>query len=138
MDLQNTTLDDLAAVIGFTATLRISAWYANSNLWVPKKVDDDHALVKLIGQSAAKKLCEEWGGSFLAIPRLKKYEDDERRRIIARMLELGSGTNEIAAFVRLGERRVQMICRELEVEGLIEPVGPAKGRSKTTPEQDWG
>jgi hypothetical protein len=132
MSLRNTTLDDLAAVVGFTATLRISAWYANTNLWVPQKLDAEHPLAKLIGESAAKRLSQEWGGSFLSVPRLKNYEDDERRRIIARMLESGISTNEIAAFVRLGERRVQMICRELEVEGLLEPVGPAKSSQKNT------
>jgi len=127
MDLENTTLDDIAAVIGFSATVRLAAWYGDgNNLYVPSSIADGQALVNLIGVSAAKKLSQEWGGEHLSIPRLRNYEDDERRRLVARMLENGFGTREISGFIRRSERRVQQIQRELESAGLLDPVAPRK------------
>lgn len=127
MELRNTTLDDIAAVIGFSATLRLAAWYGDGvNCYVPEDPDDACQLSKLIGLSSAKKLSEEWGGEHLSIPRLRNYEVDEKRRTIARMLEKGFGTREISSLMRMTERRVQQICREMEVAGLIAPIGPAK------------
>lgn len=124
VDIQNTTLDDVAAVVGFSATLRLSAWYGDTYLYVPIEIPDDHALVKLIGQSAAERLSQEWPGEHLAVPRLTAYEQDVRRKVIARMLEQKFGTREIANHLRISERRVQQITRELEIAGLIEVVKP--------------
>lgn len=123
MSLRNNTLDDISAIIGFSATLRLSAWFGDGgNLYVPAKVDEDSLLTRLLGISAAKALSNEWGGEHIAIPRLTTYEEDNRKKMICRMLEKGFGTREVSNYVRLSERRVQQICRELEVEGLLKPV----------------
>ena len=60
------------------------------------------------------------------MPYINDYEVDIRRRATARMLERGFGTREIAAHLRISERRVQQMCRELEAEGLIPVIGPVK------------
>lgn len=127
MDIQNTTLDDIAAVIGFSATLRLSAWFGNgNNLYVPDTVEDGQVLVRLIGRSAAERLTQAFGREHIAVPRLAAYEEDVRRQRIGKLLEGGFSTRQISQFERISERRVQQICRELEVAGLITPVGPAK------------
>jgi hypothetical protein len=127
MSIRNTTLDDISAVIGFTATLRLSAWFGDgNNLYVPAKVVPESVLVKLIGEPAAKAMSNEWGGTTLAIPRLRSFEEDHRRQFIARMLERGFGTREVATQLRMSERRVQQIMRELELAGLINPVSRPK------------
>ena len=127
-NLQNhkTTLEDISAVIGFTATLRLSAWFGDGtgNAYVPQVAEDGQLLVRLIGLSAAKALSKEWGGEHLAVPRLRDYEDDMRKKLIGRMFQRGFGSREIAAHLRISERRVQQICRELEAVGLIAIVGP--------------
>jgi hypothetical protein len=121
-----TTLEDISAVVGLTATLRLSAWFGNglSNAYVPHEAAEGQLIVKLIGLPAAKALSKEWGGEHLAVPRLRDYEDDMRKKAIGRMFERGFGSREIAAHLRITERRVQQICRELEQLGLIEIVGP--------------
>lgn len=121
-----TTLEDISAVVGLTATLRLSAWFGDgtSNAYVPQEAEDGQLLVRLIGLPAAKALSKEWGGEHLAVPRLRDYEDDMRKKAIGRMFEKGFGSREIAAHLRISERRVQQICRELEVAGLIAIVGP--------------
>lgn len=128
MAVTNTTLDDISGVIGFSATLKIAAWFGDSgqNLYVPATPTEDSVLVKLIGENAAKRLADEWGGEFLAVPALTPYEIDSRKRFIAQMLDKGFGTRAISYNLRMSERRVQQICRELELQGLIAPVGPVE------------
>lgn len=134
MELKNTTLDDLSAVIGFSATIRLAAWFGDrGNVYIPNKCEDGQLLVKLIGMSAAKKLTEEWGQQHLSIPRISQYEDDLVKREVGRMLSHHMATKEIANSKRLSERRVQQICRELELAGLIDIVTP-KNAGKNAPE----
>ena len=138
MELRNTTLDDISAVIGFSATLRLVAWFGDgSNLYVPNTAEEGHLLVRLLGMAAAKRLCEAWPGEHLAVPRLRDHEDDLRKRSVARFIEKGFGTREIAGMLRISERRVQQILRELEVAGLVQVAGPAR-RVKTVQENPLG
>lgn len=131
MELRNTTLDDIASVIGFSATLRLVAWFGDgNNLYVPVAPEEGQLLTKLIGITAARRLCETWPGEHLAVPRLRDHEDDVRKRLVARLLEKGFSTREIAGLQRVSERRVQQICRELEAAGLVAPVGPAKAQPR--------
>ena len=127
MELRNTTLDDISAVIGFSATLRLVAWFGDGgNLYVPNSAEDGHLLVRLLGLPSAKRLCEAWPGEHLAVPRLRDHEDDLRKRSVARFIEKGFGTREVAGILRVSERRVQQILRELEVAGLVQVAGPAR------------
>lgn len=138
MELQNTTLDDVSAVIGFSATLRLAAWFGDrGNLYIPDKVEDGQLLVKLIGMSAAKKLTEEWGHQHLSIPRIRSYEDDQKKQLVGWLFQRGMGSREIAVQLRMGERRIQQICRELEAAGLIAIVLP-KNTGKSPQENEGG
>lgn len=136
MQIQNTTLDDVAAVIGFSAALRLSAWFGGraQNLYVPSDPEDDGKLVVIVGLENARRLALHWGGTSLAIPGIDDYENHVRKRQISRMFEKGFGTREIASQMRISERRVQQICRELEVAGLIPPQGP-KMPGKSAPQK---
>lgn len=135
--MKNSTLDDISGVIGFTATLRLSAWFGDlGNLYIPEKVEDGQLLVKLLGKSAAEKLTLEWGKTWLNIPRLTSYEEDVQRRFIGHLLARGSSPREIGCLLRKSERRVQQICRELEVAGLIPVVVPRKGRPEILGRKD--
>ncbi|WP_416819953.1 hypothetical protein [Delftia tsuruhatensis] len=126
MDRQNTTLDDIASIIGFSATLRLSAWYGNgNNLYVPTTVEEGQVLVLLIGRSAAERLSQEFGGDHLAVPRIVSYDEDCRRQRVATMLSRGFSTREVSRIERVSERRIQQICRELEQVGIIAPLGPS-------------
>jgi hypothetical protein len=119
----NTTLDDVAAIIGFSATLRLAAWYGNGNtLYVPATVSEGQMLVKLIGMSSAKRLSEEWPGELIAIPSISAYEVDLKKRQVCRMLEQKFGTREIAVFLKMSERRVSQIAAELEESGFLTAV----------------
>lgn len=124
---ENSMLDDISAVIGFTATLRLSAWHGDrGNLHIPLVLDENHHLAKLLGISAAKKLAKEWGNTWISIPRLSGYERDAQKRFIGDLLARGCSVREISHMVRMGDRRVQQICRELEMAELIPVILPRK------------
>lgn len=124
LEHRNTTLDDIASVIGFTLTLRVAAWFGNTNnMYVPAGVEDDQLLVRLLGRRPAEKLAEAFPDEWIAVPRLTAYEEDERRHRIALLLARGFSTREVSKLERISERRVQQLCRDLEVAGVIPPIG---------------
>ena len=124
LEHRNTTLDDISTVIGFTLTLRVAAWFGNTNnMYVPADVEDDQLLVRLLGRRPAEKLAEAFPDEWIAVPRLTAYEEDERRHRIALLLARGFSTREVSKLERISERRVQQLCRELEVSGVIPPIG---------------
>lgn len=117
----NSTVDDIAAVIGFTATLRLCAWYGdvNGQLYVPQAASEDHSLAKLIGMSAFRRLVEEWGNEHLSVQTLESYEADCRNRAVRDLLAKGLSPREIARLVFVGERRIQQIRTHLEDAGML-------------------
>jgi hypothetical protein len=120
MELQNSILDDLAAVIGFSATARLAAWYGHGNsMYVPISVEESQTLVRLIGLPAAKALTKSWPGQFLSLHPLRGYEQEVVRYRVSRMTTMGATHREIASIVGLGERRVQQIQQELLAAGLL-------------------
>lgn len=144
MASQNTTLDDIAAVIGFSATMRLSAWFSNgSSLYIPEQLTDDCLLVKLVGRSAAERLSKEWPKKLVWVPTMSGYDELRRRRVIHRMLEQKFGSKEIARTIGMSEKRVLQITRELEEDGFLDPIAPdesawenevAKTSQEITPE----
>ena len=117
----NTILDDISAVIGLSATLKLVAWYGDgvSNLYVPAVAADGQLLPKIIGLAASKLLSNEWPGQHLHIPRLHNYQIEMRKRDIARRLERGESLREIASQLDMSERRVSQIKDDLRRAGLL-------------------
>lgn len=131
MTSKNTTLDDLANVIGFSATVKLAAWFGGlGNMYVPEVVEEGQLLVKLIGWPAAVRLTTEWGKEHIAVPPLHECEDALNRRLIGRMLENGFSAREIARHQRMSPRRIEQIRRELERAGLIDPLSSVKSVSE--------
>lgn len=129
MDIKNTILDDISAVIGFTATVRIVVWKGGEQLYVPVYVSDDHPLAKLIGTSAYAALVKAFAGDTLRLPsdvgvRRSEYVTRDQRfhsieLLMRRELE---DARSIAEVVSLSMRRVQQITKELgERLGLEAP-----------------
>lgn len=111
----NTILDDISAVIGFSATLKLVAWFGDgvSNCFVPAQVDDDSTLVKIVGMSAAQRLVQEFPRQHLPVPSLQGFERETKRRTIARLLTKQISPREIAGILEISVKRVQQIEGEL-------------------------
>lgn len=117
----NTTLDDLSAIIGFSATIRLSMWFGSrkNNLYVPKVATEDHVITTIIGMPAMRRLVNEFGGQHLCVPGMRGAFVEGRKSLIRDRLLSGVGTKEIAAETGLSERRVMQLRREFEQMGLL-------------------
>jgi hypothetical protein len=120
METQNSTLDDISVIVGFTGTTRLSAWFGGANLYIPEVADPNHPIAKLVGKSAFKALVRAFGRKTIYLPHYGVREEvDKRNQIIATLLGEGKGTKAIAAETGLTERRVQQLRFALEKSGHV-------------------
>ncbi len=121
METRNTTLDDLASVVGFTAAVRLAVWYGDrkTNLYVPKEITEGHTLVELLGEPAARRLIESFGQEHINVPGLHGVFREARYAEICEQLRLGIGSKEISQKIGITERRVQQLKVEFEKMGVL-------------------
>lgn len=128
MQIKNTTLDDLSALIGFSATVRFAMWFGDRDhkLWVPTTPSEDHVIAKLVGVPAMNRLVEEFGGEHLSVPSLHGVVVEGRNALIRDQFLAGAGSKEISQETGLTERRVQQLRREFESLGILPLILPEK------------
>lgn len=117
--MENSILEDFGAVVGYTATRKVIAWFGGRHLYVPRQALASHALADLVGMPVLRAMVAEFGGERIFIP--SSSEDDRylRDREIAERVAAGESTPEIAAAMSLTERRVEQIRAELAERGWI-------------------
>ena len=76
----NSTIEDVCAVIGFTATTRLIDWFGGNNIYVPSAPSDDHTIACLIGMPAMRALCLEFGDLTVWIPSTVQTEKKKTKR----------------------------------------------------------
>lgn len=116
--MRNTTLEDIAAEIGFTATMALAIQRGGTNVYVPANPRGS-VLASLVGIESASHLAACWGGEMLAVPTLRRYELGLCRRAIALMSDAGIPVGDIARSLELTVRRVVQVRRELCDAGLL-------------------
>lgn len=134
-DLKNSTLDDIASVVGFSATIRLAAHYGGRDLNVPKSVSELHPIAKLVGVSALARLCAEWPGERVAVPTLTFAEVEIRNAQILDKLKRGVGVNDISQTTGMTIRRIFQLRRVFENEGLLAMVFQGKDEIENSPEK---
>jgi hypothetical protein len=115
---KNSTLEDLGAVLGIKATLRLSIWYGGKNLYIPKQPLAYSKLVGLIGIEKAQLLCDEWPSQNLAIPTTAAYDGAIAEAAICLLRSRGTSNATIAVALGISARRVQQIVVDLIAQGL--------------------
>lgn len=135
MDLQrkNSSIDDICAVIGFTATMRLITWFGskNSTIFVPAVADPSHQLGIVIGMAPFQRLVGAFGRQIISIPEnYWRTEADVRDRWVFDMVEARMTLQQMATETGLSERRIMQIVRKLEQSGLIPVVAPVKNSSE--------
>lgn len=123
MEPTNTTLDDICAEIGYSATNVLVAWYGGDYVRVPVEVSAENPITRAIGMSAMRRFVESWGGQRLWVPAAHRFTVEQRDRVIADLLKSGIKEREIGGAIGLSERRVQQIHERLARDGLIELLG---------------
>lgn len=136
MGMRVTTLDDLSAVIGYTATRIVAAWFPGRQLYVPARAYPEHPLALLIGFPALRALVEEYAVETFWIPWQEEDDRFRRDRRIAEMLVAGSTPGEIGEAVGLSARRVEQIRRDLMQRRWLEwaeAAGPGRRQRRVQP-----
>lgn len=114
-----TLLDDLAPVIGYTATCALAAWYEGKNLYVPGTYTPDHSLTRLIGEPALRALVDAFASETLAIPPATDPARYRRDRMLCECVADGLPLRRIAEIFDLSVRRVEQLREDLEARGWI-------------------
>ena len=134
MQNTNTTLDDVCALIGFSATVRLVEWFGGTHIYVPDSAHEKHPLAGVIGYSALRSLSDEFGSQMLWVPgdvAGKHRKALNTKKAVAKALLKNGGTQYVAESLGLSVRQVQRIKRELETAGLIPSEGQGKNGSKS-------
>lgn len=107
------TAQVIADVIGREATLRLAGKVSNRNLYIPKRMTEDHWIARSIGYAKAHALATEFGGLLMSLATCEHYFTRERNARIRSEFAAGKSTLELAAAHEMTQRRVQQI-----VEGI--------------------
>jgi hypothetical protein len=106
--LLNSSIDDVAAVIGYTGTRMLQAWYAGHWVYLPAEPRADHPLAQLLGASRAEALWRAFrrdlGLERLWVPTDAEAQRYERLVKVARMLAEGASPRDVAERFGIGER----------------------------------
>lgn len=106
-------LRELCGLTGVGAVMKLVETYGGVRLYVPQKLNDDHALVKLIGGGNAQKLAEIYGGETLEIPKAEAAMRALRNREI-RSLYPQFSQRELALKYNTTERNIRLILGDAQ------------------------
>lgn len=131
---QNGVLEDISAVIGFTATTRLVAIFGSGpepkQLLIPVSASPDHAITMAIGASAMRRLVEEWGGQVIKLCSHSDFHHTRLVRAVSSMLKDGMPPKDVAGVVGITERHVRRLRGEAEELGLLPMVLRPKGAKR--------
>lgn len=130
----NGMAEDLGAVIGFSNTVLVCGIWGGKTLYVPEKARSGHRLETLLGETAFRRLVEEWGGVTLDIPGLADFGRWRRIRKAAELRVAGRSLHNIAMMTGVTYQQVKNDIRSAELLGLIPLVLCAERRVKSDEE----
>ncbi len=103
-------LQEIAALVGLPATLTLVKAYGGTRLYVPKRFDPDHPIVKLIGHELAARLFERFGGlDQFDVPKAAIAVKAARDAVIRAQRRDGATHARLAVLHRITERQVRNI-----------------------------
>lgn len=103
-------LQDIADLIGLPATLKLVEHYGGGRLYVPKRFDPDHPLVKIVGHANAARLVEAYGGEeHFDIPRNLASVLAARNARIRDDRAGGMSHRQLALHYQLTERQIRNV-----------------------------
>lgn len=118
--MHSVVLEDLCAIIGYSATRTVALWFSGRRLYVPWEVWPEHPLRTLLGDEPFVSLVRRAAGASFEIPLdLDDTNNLRRNRWIAERLAAGDSVAQIAGDSGLTKRRVEQIRRELAESGWL-------------------
>lgn len=113
------TLDQIGAVIGTSAALRLIAIFGGTNLYIPEAVTEDHPIARAIGLDAARKLSAVFAREQYDLPDGEDFHRLQRIRRVAGLLRAGVSPRDIAVLVGVSARQVSNYRVEAEAMGML-------------------
>lgn len=102
---------ELAKVAGLVATLKLVEEYGGTYFFAPKRLDENHDLVKLIGLEPARAVVKKYAGELVRVPRCVEYVRAERNRLMIVDCDAGLSGAELARKYQLSLRQVWYILK---------------------------
>jgi len=137
MQTNNTVLEDIAAEIGFGATVRLAAVYGGSTIRIPIKCSDGHPLVKILGHTCVVRLAAMFPSpETLDVPNLAEFERWRKVKAVASLASRDVPKADIATLTAMSPRHVGNMLKLAAEVGLVEakPDRKPAGDPGTTPE----
>jgi hypothetical protein len=131
----NSNLDDVCAIVGYTATRKLAAWFHGRNLYVPSNPRPDHPVERLIGESAFRQLVKEFGGKQIWVPTPAEDHRYFVERVMSEQMAQGMTDEQLVEAHGLTPERVRQLRAELvdkgwvRYAGTISPPKPMAGRN---------
>lgn len=117
--MQPSTLDDICAAIGYTATRKLVAWFGGRKLYIPTQASPGHPFATALGFPAYRALVENFGVEVLSVPKADEEWRYNRNRVIAERLADGDELAAIASDLGLTLRRAEQIRVDLVADGFL-------------------
>lgn len=119
-------MEDVAAVIGFTAATTLVDWFGGfGQLYIPAEAGEDHPIGRVIGMPAFKQLVKLFEGvkqdeRFLWFNNGDNRETARRDRLIACLMAVGGlGSRQIATITGMAESSVRFSQLRVERLGIL-------------------
>lgn len=110
IDLLPGLLREIAELIGVPAALTLSRAYGGRRIYVPRRYDPDHPLVKLLGHAEAIKLIDNYGGmEHFDVPLASSLARELRNRAVRRDRRMGDSCSTLARRYNTTERTIWRI-----------------------------
>ena len=117
-------LEEIAGAAGRDVALALAEARGGEKVYFPATPDEAHWLTRLVGIEAARAICQLYGVRNIEIPRGPVGSAHRLRARIARMLEQGASSNDIAracgvAFRTVTRHRAAARAREDEAQSKL-------------------
>lgn len=124
--LKNGILEDIGAVIGASAALRLAGWQDGAPVYIPSTPAPEHRLCAILapddpqaGFNLLARLSADFGGETLCLPKVAELDYMRLRGQICRRLRRGVSVRCIAHDLGISERQINNHRRKLEEAGLL-------------------
>lgn len=103
------TFQELREMIGEEKTAILVQYLGGVRLYVPAKLHAEHSLAVWLGLEVAQRVCEEFGGLSVEIPRLVDLRRTERNAQILADMAAGMSQRSCALKYQMTERNIRNI-----------------------------
>ena len=99
-------------VAGPEAALALCSTYGGGSVYIPRRLEPGHPLLRLLGAESAARLASYYGGDKLDVPKADAVHRQHRAVEIMRQRSAGASISGLAALHGLSRRRILQILAE--------------------------